>query len=461
MRMYNIQRYVLILLLFIPMTIQAEGTFKTIVENGPLYKRINIVFLGDGYTVAQESKFDTDVFNMMTYMLTVPPFDGYQSYYNADSIYVPSVDSGSDHPPESIFKDTYFNGTFDSYGIQRLTTIPPNDYDGNWNNGYGKVIALLTEHLPEYDMIVLLFNDPVYGGSGGSISISSIHESAPEIVVHEVGHSFGRLADEYDYGKNNSGRVEQPNVTQQTILENIPWNIWIEEGTPIPTPENSGYANVVGLFEGANYEPTGWYRPRLNCKMKALGYEFCEICAENIILEEYLWLSPIENHWPASPVLVDSLGSQFLEIFPMKPSYYDMEFQWYINDSLIESEISSSFLIDGSIGLSAFDVKAIVIDTTSYVRNDPTGRLIDSVIWSVEMANCCLGIRGNANGIGEVNVADLTYLVDYLFKGGIAPSCVDEANVDGLSPSGVPVDVADLVYLVDYIFKGGPAPIPC
>jgi len=64
MRMYNIQRYVLILLLFIPMTIQAEGTFKTIVENGPLYKRINIVFLGDGYTVAQESKFDTDVFNI-------------------------------------------------------------------------------------------------------------------------------------------------------------------------------------------------------------------------------------------------------------------------------------------------------------------------------------------------------------------------------------------------------------
>ena len=61
-------------------------------------------------------------------------------------------------------------------------------------------MSLLATHVPDYDMIILLFNDLQYGGSGGSISISSVHSSAPEIVVHEVGHSFGNLADEYDYG---------------------------------------------------------------------------------------------------------------------------------------------------------------------------------------------------------------------------------------------------------------------
>ncbi len=461
--MCDIKRFIISLIILLPITLQAEGTFKTIVENGPTDKRINIVFFGDGYTSTQEAKFDTDMLNMLNYMLTVPPFDGYQSYYNAYSIFVPSVDSGADHPPDLIFKNTYFNGTYDSYNIQRLTTIPPNDYDGDWNNGYGKVYALLAEHFPEYDMIVLMFNDPIYGGSGGTISISSTHSSAPEIVVHEVGHSFGNLADEYDYGKKSAGiRLNQPNITQQTVLANIPWNYWIEPGTPIPTPENSGYANVVGLFEGAYYEPTGWYRPRLDCKMKALGYEFCEICAENIIIEEYTLLSPVEDFSPVSPIVLNDPGeSQLLEVFALLPDYYEMEFKWYLNDSLIPGEDRYDFLVQGSIGMGTHNIKVVVHDTTSLVRSDPTSLLKDSVVWSVEVTACCEGIRGNADGVDIVNVADLTFLVNYIFKGGVEPACIDEGNVDGLIQGGIPVDIADLVYLVNYIFKSGIAPVDC
>jgi hypothetical protein len=70
---------------------------------------------------------------------------------------------------------------------------------------------------------------------------------------------------------------------------------------------------------------------------------------------------------------------------------------------------------------------------------------------------CCLGDRGDVDGSGSVDVSDLTYLVDYLFGGGPAPVCLEEADVDG---SGS-IDVSDLTYIVDYLFGGGAAPVAC
>ena len=78
---------------------------------------------------------------------------------------------------------------------------------------------------------------------------------------------------------------------------------------------------------------------------------------------------------------------------------------------------------------------------------------------------CCVGIRGNVDGLGdepnEIDIADLVYLVNYMFDSGPVPSCIDEANVDGLGGAGLEVDIADLVYLVSYMFSGGPAPVAC
>lgn len=76
--------------------------------------------------------------------------------------------------------------------------------------------------------------------------------------------------------------------------------------------------------------------------------------------------------------------------------------------------------------------------------------------------NCCLGLRGNINfdPADEIDISDLTFLVDYLFGGGPPPPCIDEADING-SGGGIPVDVADLTYLVNFLFLGGSLPATC
>ncbi len=80
---------------------------------------------------------------------------------------------------------------------------------------------------------------------------------------------------------------------------------------------------------------------------------------------------------------------------------------------------------------------------------------------------CCNGdgIRGNVDGVvgpgGHIDVSDLTFLVAYLFTGGVEPTCIEEGNIDGIEGPGGPIDVSDLTYIVAYLFTSGPSPAVC
>ena len=186
-----------IVLALSPVSSWAQPSMTTVLTNGPTSKRINIVFLSEGYTANELEQFRRDATNTANSLLTVPPFDGFRSYFNAYAIAVASVESGSDHPSTGIARNTYFNSTYESYGTAQLLTIPPNDRDGSYANGQGKVTALLNQFMPEWDIVVLIVNDTVYGGAGGQYMTVSKHASAPEIARHELGHSFAGLGDEY------------------------------------------------------------------------------------------------------------------------------------------------------------------------------------------------------------------------------------------------------------------------
>jgi hypothetical protein len=363
----------------------AQAVRSTIITNGPAANRINLVVLSEGYQTNQLGKFLIDATNEVNNLLSTPPYQEYRSYFNAFAISIASVDSGSDHPSAGVFKNTYFNSSYDTFGLSELLTIPPNDRDANYNNGEGKVINLLTNLVPEYDLVMLLVNDLQYGGSGGSILISSLHVDSAEIVRHESGHAFAGLADEYGDPFPGSVPVEKPNATAQTNRTLVKWNAWILPTTPLPTPEDPTNAQVVGLFEGAEYQFTGWYRPRLDCKMRTLGVPFCEICSEAFVKSFYSDIRPIDTFSPVSTNL-NVTGAQPISfsITPLQPTTHDLYIQWYTNNVASNGETNTNFQLPAnSLGTGTHTVRAVVYDPTALVRTDPANLLRATNTWSV------------------------------------------------------------------------------
>ena len=225
----------------------AEGqSMSTILTNGPTSRRINIVLLAEGYPSSEFTRFQNHALTSVNNLLGISPYSNYRSYFNAFAIYVASAQPGSDHPSSGDLRDTYFNSSYDSYGVARLITIPPNNFDPNYSNGMGKVDQLLQQFMPEYDLVILLVNDLNYGGSGGDILISSTSRLADEIVRHESAHTLAGLDDEYSDPFPGFPDIEGPNTTRETRRDFIKWRHWIEASTPIPTPATSEYGSVVG-----------------------------------------------------------------------------------------------------------------------------------------------------------------------------------------------------------------------
>lgn len=274
--------------------------------------RLDLLIVGDGYTAEQASRFHGDVARMTDEFFSIEPYRTYRNYINVSSLFVPSAEEGADHPPcsdptqdpqEGTFVDTAFDASFCTGDILRLLTV------ATWK------VELAASVVPDWDMIMVLVNDPLYGGAGGPISVVSRNDNATSVLQHEFGHSFTRLADEYSYPlpsppplcRDDAGTAEYfrcaANVTDQTDRASIKWAPWIAPSTPVPTPDGFG---GVGLFLGANYSTVGQYRPRFDCLMN-LGKHFCEVCTQEFIRRIYTgWggvpadgVSPIDSVTPA------------------------------------------------------------------------------------------------------------------------------------------------------------------
>jgi hypothetical protein len=374
----------------------SQATITQILSTGPTTNRINFVFLSEGYTASQLGQFTNNAKTVLNYILSTPPFDAYQNYFNGYAISVASVDSGSDHPLSGIYRNTYFNSTYDSYGIERLLTIPPNDRDGNYADGAGKVYALLQALMPQYDLVSVIVNDTEYGGSGGAILVTSMNSSSSEIAAHELGHTFAALGDEYSDAYPVWVPYEMPNVTQQTNRALIKWTSWILDSTPVPTPDTSPYASVVGLFEGAEYQTTGWYRPQHICKMRTLGYPYCAVCAEALVKSIYSNIRPIESISPVTYTTTTLASSQSVtfSVVTLQPNTFNLNVQWFTNNVACGGATNSSFTIYATIlPFGSNQVRVEVTDSTPTVRTDPNQLLKDSRTWQVQILNPLLEWR--------------------------------------------------------------------
>lgn len=390
-------------------------------SNGLPGMRVNIVFLAEGYRQDQETNFEGQAKSVLSQMMNASPYKEYKNHFNAFVIFVPSVEAGSDHPSRGIFRDTYFNSSYGVGALERLITIPPNNWNSNFGDGVGKVFELLPEFVPGYDIPLLLVNDSEYGGSGGVPAIASANALSAELALHEIGHSFAGLADEYEEELTGYPDVEAANTTRETRRDWIKWGAWISEGVPVPTPETALYQNVIGLFEGAYFHPTGWYRPKLDCRMRNLSKPFCEVCRETHLLTIYSLVDAIPSSWPTENNLTVPGGGELdLRVDTVNPAQGLMGYTWTIdgmtNEGVTGKSFSASF---ATIGTGTHLVRVTVWDPTGFVRNDPSGKLSESRSWLVtvvaptnvpptisDVADVILELPQQSSGIARVMITD-------------------------------------------------------
>lgn len=350
-------------------------------ENGDRATRINLVFLAEGYTAAEAPKFASDVEAATTSIFSREPWREYRTYCNVYRIEVASAESGCDHGDSSGpdgWRDTWFETGFHDPAVPQwiISTFI----------GESRAYQLLNHWLPEYDIAVILVNDTRYGGSGGPLTIVTTHPLGPAVIEHELGHSFAQLADEYDADYPELLPMEAPNTTAHTTRADIPWRHWLDDTTPLPTPETAAFAATVGLFEGSSYRASGWYRPHYDSMMRRLNQPCGAVNREQLVLNYYARVSPLDSWFPAT-VEQWFAGAETLAfaVTPKAPAPGGgpLLTEWLI-DGEVRASGSPDFVIPSAeLGDGIHELSARVRDRTSFVRHDPAGLLEDKVAWRV------------------------------------------------------------------------------
>jgi hypothetical protein len=344
-----------ILFLYASVTAQTFDV-ENITQSGSNDSRINVVILSDGYQSNELNQFITDATNFSNALFAETPYKEYKDYFNVHAIKVPSNESGanhprtatdvaepSDHPALSV--DNYFGSTFDAFGIHRLLV-----------SDNSKVFSVLANNFPTYDIVLVLVNTPFYGGSGGEIAVASLHTSANQIAIHELGHSFVNLIDEYYPG--DSFTREGINMTQETNPTNVKWANWINQ-------------NGIGIYPyGTSGKAAEWYKPHENCKMQYLNSSFCSVCTEATIEQIHSMTSLIDTYSPENTGTIDLSTSVDFQINTIAPLPNTLKISWTLNGTEINNEdyaisISKDDLVNGNNQLLA-----TIEDQSELLKND-------------------------------------------------------------------------------------------
>ncbi len=252
--------------------------YTTLQQAADTTKCIHIAFVAEGYTESEMTTFVNDAREAMEAIFAHEPFKSSRDKFNIIAVKSASNESGTSEPSKGVWKDTALGSHFDTFYSDRyLTTL-------NLYTLHDKLAGTPYEH------IVILVNTDKYGGGGilNSYVLSMTHnEQFNPVVVHEFGHSFGGLADEYAYEFEQLPMypldVEpwEPNITTLQDFHGK-WEDLITPGTAVPTPESDNPDTVkskVGLFEGAGYSLKGVYRGTQDCRMRTNDNpEFCPVC---------------------------------------------------------------------------------------------------------------------------------------------------------------------------------------
>ena len=301
----------------------APAPLITIQKTGEPETKVDFLILGDGYTAAEAKKFEADARRMTEVLFATSPFKEHRRDFNVWAMAPPAAESGISRPSTGVYRKSPIGATYDAFGSERYVLTFDN-----------RALREVAEHAP-YEFIEVLVNNRTYGGGGIFnlySTVASDNAFSNYVFVHEFGHHFAGLADEY-YTSSvaytpSADRVEpwEPNVTALLDVSTLKWRQLASpfaNVTPIPTPWNKEafeeysreiqkrrvqlrkdkrpeeemealfreeleheqkmfaaekHFGQVGAFEGAMYEARGYYRPEVDCIMFSRSDKFCQVC---------------------------------------------------------------------------------------------------------------------------------------------------------------------------------------
>jgi hypothetical protein len=340
----------------------------TVLSNGTTQTRYDMVILAEGYQAFEQSLFNTHVQTFLTALFQHEPYQTFAAYYNVHTVFRASVDSGADHPDETppIYRDTVYNATYDYGGTDRCLYIQ--------NTSQALADAALAP--ANEGRVLVLVNDTRYGGCASTFAVSYTGSQMTEVQTHELGHSLGQLADEYDYPYQTYTGSEpgQPNLTTSSVGQK--WNLWW--GT-----------DGISAFQGAGYYLYGLYRPKTNCLMRTLGVVLCRVCQESISKLTNASAHSIVATLPSSQnVIVDVPNLQPFSFAHIVPAGNGPTFAWKLDGNVIPSATTTAYTLDSStLSLGVHTLECSVHDHTVLVRNDPQLVMREAFSWQVMVAD--------------------------------------------------------------------------
>lgn len=259
----------------------AQYPVAKMIDQGDPANHLDIVFLAEGYTKDEMQKFTEDAQRMIDYLFEYEPYKSKKEKINVWLVKSDSQDSGTDIPGDSIYKETVLNSSFYTFGSERY--LMTDDF---------YAVRDVASLVP-YDDICILVNSEKYGGGGiyNYYAITSVdHAYSKEVFIHEFGHSFAGLGDEYynsSTAYNDFFNLEiepwQPNLTTLVNFDSK-WSSMVNDTIPVPTPRKEVYKNVIGAYEGGGYVNEGMFSPYIDCRMKTNAAEsFCPVCQQSIL----------------------------------------------------------------------------------------------------------------------------------------------------------------------------------
>jgi hypothetical protein len=300
------------------------GVLIALQKMGDPATKVDLLVMGDGYTASERAKFEKDAKRFLAKLFSTSPFREHQKDFNVWGLCPPAEQSGIARPSSGIYRRSPLGTTYDTFDSERYVLTMEN-----------RTLRDAASFAP-YEFIEILVNGKTYGGGGIYNQYATVaidNGWAGYVGVHEFGHHFAALADEY-YTSDvaylpQEKRTEpwEPNATALLDPANLKWKDLVAPGTPLPTPwakdefehfeteiqkqrrelraagkpesemeelfrkerekeealfRSEKYAGKVGAFEGANYAAKGYYRPEVDCIMFTRYDRFCAVCRRAI-----------------------------------------------------------------------------------------------------------------------------------------------------------------------------------